>query len=118
MNKKRILIVEDEVISAMLLKTILEKKHEIVGIAKDYTKAVETALCNEIDFIFMDIKLQGKLTGIDAMKMISTKKIIPHVYCTAYTDNETLKEANKTEPMGIINKPVQISIILNLLNSF
>ena len=53
----------------------------------------------------MDIRLKGRIDGIEAASRISQALHIPIVYLTAHSDDETLVRARATEPYGFILKP-------------
>ncbi|SDK51304.1 PAS domain S-box-containing protein/HDIG domain-containing protein [Maridesulfovibrio ferrireducens] len=104
----RVLIVEDEAIVALDIKSrLVALGYIVVGIASNGITAIEMALHLAPDLILMDIMLEGDLDGIDAAKAISGDCSIPVIYITAYADNETLKRAKITEPFGYIIKPFE-----------
>ena len=45
------------------------------------------------------------MDGVDAAKEIRERFNVPVVYLTAYSDNNILERAKKTEPFGYIIKP-------------
>lgn len=47
------------------------------------------------------------LDGIDSAEAIMTTLSIPVIYVSAYSDEETLARAQKTNPYGFINKPLR-----------
>lgn len=104
----RILIVEDEVIVAMGLERSLRLfGYEVIGIATSGEEAITIALDKNPDVILMDIHLEGKVDGIEAADEIGKHAKIPVIYLTAYTNDETLARAIKTNPYGYLNKPVK-----------
>ena len=106
MNKTKILIVEDEAIVALELKTELEKLDcmvlDIVCTQKDVLNAIKKEMP---DIIMMDIKLGKKENGIEIVKAIQKKQEIPIIYLTAFSDDETMQRAFSTNPIGYIVKP-------------
>lgn len=105
-SNKKILIVEDEPITAEDLKNILIKlDYEVLDIVNNGEDAVEDAITHMPDLIFMDVRIQGKIDGIETAMRIKKAADIPIIYITAYADDETLKRAIKTEPYGYIVKP-------------
>lgn len=106
MSGERILVVEDESILAVLIKSKLQNWGYIVVDWVDTGEdAIERALETEPDLILMDIVLKGKLDGIEAAQQIRSNLDIPIIYLTAYSDQEVLKRARVTEPYGYILKP-------------
>ena len=117
MNKKRILIVEDEAIIALLTKNYLEKLGYIV--VGSYSKA-EDVLNNyesfEIDLILMDIYLSGDIDGIETARRIKEKKDIPIIFLTANTDTATFTKAKTIKPFGFLSKPFDYNSFVSLIN--
>ncbi len=104
---KRILIVEDEAISALDLKRKMEVwGFEVVGVVSYGEEAIEKALESKLDLILMDIMLKGEIDGIMAHKEISKHQDIPVIYLTAYGDMETTRRAQETVPENYLLKPV------------
>ena len=104
--KKRILIVEDEIMIAKDIESKLRNLgHESLPIVTSGEKAVEKAEKLRPDMILMDIVLDGKMDGIEAASQIRNRFNIPVVYLTAYADDEILERAKVTEPFGYMIKP-------------
>jgi PAS domain S-box-containing protein len=106
MSNYTILIVEDENIVALSIKTMLSRlHHKVLGPVSTGEAAVEQAVKQKPDLILMDIKLRGKLDGIEAAKIIKRTANIPIIYVTAFSDEQTLLRSITTEPFGYIVKP-------------
>ena len=68
---KRILIVEDELITAMDLKLKLEQLgYEVIDTVSTGEDGIYTAVEKRPDLILMDINLKGDMDGIEASKKI------------------------------------------------
>jgi PAS domain S-box-containing protein len=108
MEKKKILIVEDERIVAEDIKTKLEYVgYAVAGIASSGEESIIKAKKLQPDLVLMDIVLEGKMDGMEAAAQILSRFNIPVVYLTAYSDERTLKKAKATEPFGFIIKPFE-----------
>lgn len=106
MNQRRILIVEDEAVtSVMLEKTLKELGYEVVGSAFDGKEAIELAKEKHPDLILMDIRIQGDMDGIETAQQIYQQLNIPSIYLTAHSDQETIKRAVESGPFGYLIKP-------------
>lgn len=102
----KILIVEDEYITAKSLGNSLEKMgHSVVDIAISAEHAMACVKKREPDIVLMDIKLCGETDGIEAARQIKERFHIPCVFTTAYADEQTLERAKLAEPYGYILKP-------------
>lgn len=105
----KILIVEDDSVSALLLQRALEKNaHQIIGIADTGEKALDILEENLADIVMMDINLAGELDGIKTTEIINEKYDIPVVYLSASSDAETLNKVVGTNPSAYVIKPFNI----------
>ncbi len=102
---KKILIVEDEFIVANDLRLILEEAgYTISGIAASAGEAQEYIQQHKPDLVLLDIRLKGKLSGIDIARKLRVDNI-PFIYLSAYANQTILEEAKTTEPYGFLVKP-------------
>ena len=107
--KKRILIVEDEAITALDLKYSLEELgYEIVDTVDTGQDAIDIAAETVPDVVLMDIKLKGDMEGIEAAEIISELRI-PIIYLTANTDTDTFEKSNVKGSYGFVSKPYDIN---------
>lgn len=105
-NKKKILIVEDDMIIAANISLQLSKLgYEVTGIETRGEDAINHARENRPDIILMDINLKGKINGIETAKTIQKENNIPLVYLTANTDEASFQKAKETHPYAFISKP-------------
>ena len=105
----KILIVEDDAVSALLLQRALEKnRHEILGVADSGEKALELLEGHQADIVMMDINLAGELDGITTTEIINEKFDIPVVYLSASSDAETMNKVVGTNPSAYVIKPFNI----------
>ncbi len=102
MTKKRILIVEDQGVTAMDEQGILRGLgYQVTGIAMTGEDAVEQAGRDRPDIVLMDIMLAGEMGGREATKKIQELYQIPVIYVTAYGDKKTSKSLKVPPPEGI-----------------
>jgi len=103
--KKRILVVEDEVIVAMDIRNRLRHLgYEVSAIASSGEEAIEKAK-EHPDLILMDIVLKGKMDGIEAARHIQERQSIPLIFLTAHSDDKTMQRAKLAGSRGHIIKP-------------
>lgn len=116
MDKKNILIVEDEGIVALdLKKRLTSMGYNVIGSTASAEECLELVKQNKPDIIVMDIKLQGKMSGIEASSIIREKYNIPVVFLTAHNDPQTLQEAKISGPYGYILKPYEARDLQNVI---
>ncbi len=112
-----ILVVEDEWINANFITQILETlNQEVVGVASSAKEAQECLKKHEVDFIFMDINIDGAQDGITLAHKINQTKNIPIIYMTAFGDSDTIEEASQTNIYGFIIKPFMEKDVEAVLN--
>ncbi len=108
MSKARILVVEDEKITARNIKNKLVKLgYDVPVTVSSGEEAIQKAGETRPDLVLMDIQLKRDMNGIQAAEQIRTRFNIPIIYLTAYTDEDTLEQAKVTEPYSYIIKPFQ-----------
>jgi DNA-binding NarL/FixJ family response regulator len=112
------MIVEDETLTALLLKKQLEEYgFDVVKITATGEDAIEYVKDNPIDFIIMDITLSGVINGIDASKIILSTDIKPYIiYTTGYDGEDIRQKAMKTNPAGYLVKPYNIEDLVCIIN--
>ena len=104
-EKKKILVLEDEELIALDLQNRLYKKGFDVYIASNGKEAKDVFLSNHIDLGLIDISLQDEKTGIDVVRELYQIRNFPVIYTTAYDDEEIISQINKTSPYGYLLKP-------------
>ena len=106
MDKPRILIVEDEFIVAQdIEQRLIKSGYEVAAVAYSGEEAVEKARETRPDLVLMDIRLGGKMGGVEAAAQIRAELDAPVIYLTAYADEPTIQQAKLTQPNGYILKP-------------
>ncbi len=107
-SKIKIMIVEDEIIAAESEKRSLEELgYSVTSTVASGEKAIKKAEEDKPDLVLMDIELKGKMDGIEAAGIISSRFHIPSIFVTAYADDKILERAKITEPFGYIIKPFE-----------
>lgn len=106
MSKVRVLICEDEGLTALRLQASVTKLgYEVVGEARDGEEAVATAARLKPDAILMDIRMP-KLDGIAATQQIMQNRPTAIVMITAYNERELVDAALRAGASGYLVKPV------------
>ncbi len=108
MPKASILIVEDEAIVAEdLSRKLSSLGYEVTGVTPSGEESVVLTRGRRPDLVLMDIRLKGKMDGVEAAQVIRRECDIPVIYLTAHSDAATLQRAKVTEPFGYILKPFE-----------
>lgn len=115
----KILLVEDEAISAVTLAIELKKfGHEVVKTIPTGEGAVQSLPRTKPDLILMNIRLAGKWDGIETAECIRKTSSVPIVFTTGYTIRELSGRAEKLESIRYVSKPMKIENLLSAVNSF
>lgn len=101
----RVMVIEDETIIAMDLKGIVQAMgHEVTGIARTHSAAIELANERRPDLILADIQLADGSSGVDAVnELLASMGDIPVIFITAFP--ERLLTGDRPEPAFLISKP-------------
>ncbi len=106
MVKTKILIVEDETIVALDIKSAVKKLgFDVTATVTNYDDAINSFKNNEPDIILMDINLKDSKDGVKTAHDIQKIKNTPIIYLTAYTDDNIINRAIETNPVGYLTKP-------------
>jgi DNA-binding NtrC family response regulator len=115
-RKARVLVVEDEALTALMLCNELRRQgFDAINNATSAEDAIRSAEEDSPDFIFMDIRLTGRMDGIDAAETIMNKGRIPIAFMTGYYSLEIQERAMKLNPVAFLNKPVAINDLKSLI---
>ncbi|MDB6180961.1 response regulator [Paracoccus fistulariae] len=101
----KIMVIEDEMIIAMDLKGIAQALgHEVTGVARTHTAAIELAAKDRPDLILADIQLADGSSGVEAVNELLQKLgDVPVIFITAFP--ERLLTGDRPEPAFLISKP-------------
>ncbi|MEL7834033.1 response regulator [Fodinibius sp. Rm-B-1B1-1] len=107
MKSKKVLIVEDEMIIAMLIERMVKNLgHEVLGKVSTGQDAIDVALGQHPDLILMDIRLKGAIDGIEAIQKIQEKVSMPVIYISGNTDLAHQKKMESTKYLDFLSKPI------------
>jgi DNA-binding response OmpR family regulator len=106
MEKHKVIIVEDDEITALNLNMSLQKHgYSVIAVCDNATQAKNRITTHTPDVIIIDISLQESSDGIELAKSIKERYEIPFIYLTSYSDDDIIAQAKLTEPYGYIVKP-------------
>lgn len=108
MDGAKVLVVEDESVVAMDLKDrLVDLGYSVPAFASSGEEAIRRVAKEQPDLVLMDVRLKGKMDGIEAAEVIRARFNIPVVYLTAFADDDTLRRAQVTAPFGYLVKPFE-----------
>jgi PAS domain S-box-containing protein len=106
MRDIKVLVAEDEAVTALNIKSMLGRfGYTVIGPVAYGEHAVEIFRSQKPDVLIMDITLAGDITGIEAVEEIKAISDVPVVYQTAHSDSETINAAKEFGHDGYIVKP-------------
>lgn len=104
----KILLVEDEPLTALDLKTRLARLgHDAEAPVPSGREALARARCDPPDLVLMDIGLPGPLDGVTTARALRECGDIPVVFLTGRSDDATVERACAVSPYGYVLKPVK-----------
>lgn len=106
----RVMIIEDESIIAMHLKSIVRSiGHEVVSVVRTHREAVRAAHDLHPELILADISLADGSSGIEAVREILQEMTVPVIFITAFP--ERLLTGERPEPAYLITKPFEPEMV-------
>lgn len=114
--KRKVLILEDEIIIANSIQLHIEANGYDAKIATDPMDAEILFRELPFDIVLCDINLNHQIDGISFVENV-VQNLAPVVFLTAYSDLGTLKRAEVTCPYAYLIKPFnkdQLLVTLNL----
>lgn len=107
MDKKKLLLVEDEAIIALELKTRLQMMGDyVVQVVPTGHEALAMMEEYHPDLILMDMMLRGEMDGIETSTRIRENHETPVIYMTGNSHLKTDPRIEETKPYWFLVKPV------------
>jgi DNA-binding NarL/FixJ family response regulator len=101
-----ILVVEDDFLVAMQVEAALDDAgFALVGSAASAEEAIQMVERQRPVLVLMDIRLAGKMDGVDGALALFRKHGIRCVFATAHHDLEVRQRAAPAQPLGWLQKP-------------
>lgn len=106
MLKHKVLIVEDvEIIADYLEESLTDLGYEVVDKCTRGEDAIEAYKEHEPDILFVEIILQGEMTGVDVVHKVREEGNPMVIYSTSNLAEDVLEDVKKTRPSGFLKKP-------------
>ena len=119
-EKKRILIVEDNIESQLIFKVYLRQKY-LVDIVATAEEGIQFIKNNEFDLILLDINLPGELNGVDVLNEIRSNlkfKELPVIVITAYALKGDKEKFLNIGANDFIAKPITKDTLIQEIEKF
>lgn len=115
---KKILIAEDELLVAKVLKLILELNNYEVMHVIDEAAAISMASEFKPDLIILDVYLKNKSNGINAGIEIRKNGLLsPIIFTTGNSYEQTKENIKEIENSHLFIKPVEIEQLLKYIKN-
>ncbi len=116
-NKRRILVADDETNLCRILEAELRKAGYEVTAVHDGSEAVEAVKNSEFDLVIMDVKMPV-MDGISALQHIRRDgKDMPIIIMTAYESHDTMASALSVGATACVNKPFDLHSLAALVKA-
>jgi DNA-binding response OmpR family regulator len=115
---RKVLLVDDEIGFAELLRDLLSMDDYQVEVAHDGEEGLLKIPVFLPDVIISDI-VMPKLSGFEMFKRVKAlpeHASIPFLFITGFQDDRVLSEARKIGAFGILRKPIDVEQIESRLN--
>jgi len=106
-KRARILIVEDDAVQA------IDLEDQVRSLGYDVMASVSTGeeallVARELpDLALVDIRLGGKLDGIETAGVLRDRFKVGVIYTTSHDDDDTIRRLKGTMPCGYLGKPIR-----------
>lgn len=111
----RVLIAEDELILAYVMRGQLEQRGvEVVGLTASGRATLEQCHQARPDVVLMDVRMP-ETDGIEGTRLIMQDCPTCVIVVTAYSDEQTMAKAEAAGAMGFLSKPIQAAAVLEAI---
>lgn len=118
MDRKKVLIIDDEPAIHRLLRVILEDEDfEIVG-PEEYTQATQSVMGGKPDVIILDI-MMPEVNGFDILKMLKEDEETRHIPVIILTIRNLKADMDKARSLGAdhyMTKPFEPADLVQTIN--
>lgn len=115
---KKVLVVEDDYILALVQQKFLEKMgFEVAASVTNGLDAIEAVKKHSPDVIIMDIRINGDLDGIQTMYEIQKFSNVPVIYSSGNSESSIIEKAKGTNMKAFFVKPINYEDLEGVINS-
>lgn len=99
-------IVEDDFLIADFIKKSLQSfGYNVLAICNSYDRFIESVNAFLPDIVLIDIKIEGKKSGIDIAEYLRHNKELPFIFISSLNDRKIIDAAKNTLPSAYLIKP-------------
>lgn len=103
----KVLIVEDDTATALVVKKMVEKNHfTVTGMVKKGKDAIAAAEADTPNIIIMDIFLEGEMDGVQTAELLNEKYNLPVIFISSYADYQAILQSKLNHPFSFLLKPI------------
>jgi CheY-like chemotaxis protein len=117
-NRKKILIIEDNIAVSEEVATLLRFEEYDVIEARNGLDGISIAEHQLPDLILCDVRLSGELNGFDVFTQLRKNPVTSHIrfiFQTGLPSEEFIKSISDFEFTGYLRKPFEAEEIISLL---
>ena len=111
----KVLIIEDDVDSATVLKELLQVNHEVI-VAHTANDAVSAGIQNKPNFIISDWDLKDEIDGIEVCRQILEQHKAEIIFLSGSPLDQLKKRSTALSPLSVLSKPIDFDHLLTLLH--
>ncbi len=117
MDRKKILIVDDEELTLMLTENILSQRYDTQR-ALSGQEAIDLYEQSKPDMILSDLMMPN-MNGFEMLKILQERhgKKIPIIFMTAHESEEVELQSLTSGAVDFIRKPLKADVLLKSVNS-
>jgi len=105
-KRARILIVEDDFFIGLQIESLLaDAGYDVLGVISTGEDAVLTAQAQRPDLVLMDVRLAGRMDGVEAACIIHERAGARSIFVSANIDDDLVKRSGPANPLGWVDKP-------------
>ena len=102
----KILIVEDEELTSLDMKAIVEDMGiAVTGVAHSVDEALASIAAERPHLVLLDISLAGEFEGVELARTIDRRWRIPVLFISGHLGDKAVKGLDELNPLGFIVKP-------------
>jgi two-component system, response regulator PdtaR len=116
-----VIIAEDEAITAMFMEKMLKRNgFNILKCVSSGEEAVNSCTILRPQLVIMDIRLAGKMNGIEAALKINeiSTGATKFIFMTGYSDNDLKEQATQVKPVHFFIKPLNLHELIRVINQY